>query len=680
MRYFLVLLLALLMSSGAGGSSVNATRRSVRTPRPVVKDIASTPCPYSSRKVTHGKEAAKRPLEAGLSSHLSLEPKVHGTRSKMARVEASAPKSDDEGSGSDGNEDEGSDGDEDEGSDCDEGEANEAEDALDRARNKSTTIEESTIIIRLYNHLKKFGLGERWPDEGIVASIAQIVNKSVRTIGRIVKCWKKDGDVYDAKALSGSTGRKAGWRLLDPLSSMEMNAFIRETIVKYNKPPGKKAQAITLTFRKLHHEACKKFGLLSKRPAVALPDSTPYLPYRTFVRHCHKMGVRKCKGRKQNPLKFEPSTQLRVEFFLRRYHKLIVEPTEAYARDRTQPKPPIEIYFDEAAFSENHGCDYSLFIGKDKFIKRKHGKGKRLMIEHCLVYVPGCYNDDGKPRCFLLPGAQLSITNDGHIEESHYKNVNIKSKGTLDSKLFDVWAENTAQLIRALYPVDVAPIIVAIFDNAGVHSVNVADCWEHDKCPSSARKQQIKDWLEKHIELPTEPAEQQASLDNPTERHMWNTWNWWVNATRDELMEYALVVRGGPVYRLDEAFKKRDITTCRTPPYYPEWQPIEYVWGFLKNFVYITSEYAGEFNTLQTFIDAAYDNLHSDQSGILAGYREHCQKRILKAHALLPPSLVSGQTRNLPLSTMRAAGSDDGEADEADFSSEDSDSGSEDTD
>ena len=102
-------------------------------------------------------------------------------------------------------------------------------------------------------------------------------------------------------------------------------------------------------------------------------------------------------------------------------------------------------------------------------------------------------------------------------------------------------------------------------------------------------------------------------------------------------MEYAVVVRGGPIYRLDESFKAHSITTCRTPPYYPEWQPIEHVWGYVKTYVYVTSDYAGVFSTLQAHIDAAYAKLAKEDGQILLNYREHCHSLIIAAYAAMPP-------------------------------------------
>lgn len=502
--------------------------------------------------------------------------------------------------------------------------------ALDGARNKHTTPQESRIIINLAYGLRiwrKSGV----PGGRIVSLVAGIVGKAINTVQKVLEEWTSIGTLYDGSFFSAG-GRKKGWRKQKALETPAMDAFIRERIEASNRPTGAKEQAHGITFRKLHHLVCVKFGLLSARPAVPSPR---YLPIQTFIDHVHRLGARKCKGGRFNPLKFAPSTQLRVDFFLRRYHMLVVEPTAKYALDPTSPMPPIQIFFDEAAFSENSNSDFSIFFGADKFLKRKHSKGQRLMIEHCMVFVQGCYFPDGKPQCYLLPGAQLSITDKGIIAEEHYKNTSVKCEGTLNSKLFDIWAENTAQLIRAKFP---TATIVAIFDNAGVHSVNVAECWEYDKCPSGARVEQLRTWLKKEIDLPfNDVPAQTASLANPAERHMWNTWHWWTKATRDELMEYAVVVRGGPIYRLDEAFKKHNITTCRTPPYYPEWQPIEFVWGYVKNYVYVTSEYAGIFSTLQATINEAYAKLAKEDGQVLLAYREHCHGRILEAYAQLPP-------------------------------------------
>lgn len=292
----------------------------------------------------------------------------------------------------------------------------------------------------------------------------------------------------------------------------------------------------------------------------------------------------------------------------------------------------IEIYFDEAAFSQNHPSKHSLFfLGPkgSKYIKRASGKGKRLMLEHCLVFVPACFSASGEDECFMLDGAELSLTSDGKVSEDFYKDVECTS-GTFNAKAFETWAETVAKLLREKYPN--API-VAVYDNAGVHSVNCADCWPCDagKKPPQARKGQMLGWLKtffKVDEVYDTDAKKKKSLETEADREVWGTWHWCEKALATEVKACAMMLRGTE-YKIDKVFLTYNIRACRTPPYYPEFQPMEYIWSYMKWYVYVESDYDGNFAQLPKYVAEAWKRIA--EAGHLMSYRNKCMKNIAEA-------------------------------------------------
>jgi transposase len=120
----------------------------------------------------------------------------------------------------------------------------------------------------------------------------------------------------------------------------------------------------------------------------------------------------------------------------------------------------------------------------------------------------------------------------------------------MNSTNFENWLRT--QLIPNL-----PPHSVLVLDNASYH--NVVD--KKDPC-SNTRKAEMIEWLsQKNIPY------------NPT-------------MTKPELYDIIKIHRNkSPDYRMDKILKEHGHEILRLPPYSPEFNPIENIWGIVKNWV-----------------------------------------------------------------------------------------------
>ncbi|XP_054283294.1 uncharacterized protein LOC129000353 [Macrosteles quadrilineatus] len=94
---------------------------------------------------------------------------------------------------------------------------------------------------------------------------------------------------------------------------------------------------------------------------------------------------------------------------------------------------------------------------------------------------------------------------------------------------------------------------VIVMDNAKYH------CVEEDKKPTSGSlKKNIQDWLHKH------------NIDYDE------------NFTKVELLMLVQNVQREPVYKIDQLINNFGHQVLRLPPYHPDLNPIELVWGAIK--------------------------------------------------------------------------------------------------
>lgn len=139
----------------------------------------------------------------------------------------------------------------------------------------------------------------------------------------------------------------------------------------------------------------------------------------------------------------------------------------------------------------------------------------------------------------FVPGALLVFKSKSKNEDYH---------GDMNSENFCTWI--TKQLIPNLPSES-----VVVVDNASYHN------WLQDPPPSSKnRKAEIKKWLEDRVEL------------NPD-----------VNWTKRLLLQKLREIRPDHLqYGIDAIFKAHGHTVLRLPPYHPDLNPIEVVWGVTK--------------------------------------------------------------------------------------------------
>ena len=190
------------------------------------------------------------------------------------------------------------------------------------------------------------------------------------------------------------------------------------------------------------------------------------------------------------------------------------------------------IYLDETWLNQNYTVT-KCWTTKDRKIATgvnpPTGKGARLIIVHA-------GSKDG-----FVPNAELifKATNDGDYHNQ------------MNSKVFEEWFKS--QLLS-----NIPPTSVIVMDNASYHSVII------DKAPTIAdRKHVIKEWLINKGENPTD------------------------DLRKCELLEMVKLhsSRTGKDYVIDKLARENGHRIVRLPPYHCQYNPIELIWGQVKNYV-----------------------------------------------------------------------------------------------
>ena len=216
------------------------------------------------------------------------------------------------------------------------------------------------------------------------------------------------------------------------------------------------------------------------------------------------------------------------------------------------------MYVDETYINTNH-CTGKKWQPPDMNKGRKVpiGKGKRLIIIHA-----------GTSAGFVL--------NCGDVFPA--KSNNNDYHGEMNAESFKTWLQKKA------LP-NVPKKSVFVLDNASYHSTQA----EEDKSPtSSSRRQVMTDWLNR-MGIP------------------FNS-----KCTRPEL--YEIIKRHKPAtkYEIDKLIKDAGHEVLRTPPYHCELQPIELVWGIMKQYV---SQNNTDFNIeqIKQLVDEKIDGIGSEE-------------------------------------------------------------------
>ncbi|XP_054287214.1 uncharacterized protein LOC129003036 [Macrosteles quadrilineatus] len=183
------------------------------------------------------------------------------------------------------------------------------------------------------------------------------------------------------------------------------------------------------------------------------------------------------------------------------------------------------VYIDETYVNANHTVSKCWQSPEEPGVTKAVGKGERLIIAHG-------GGENGFVRDSLAIFKAHQKTGDYH-ESMNYEN-------------FNKWLE------KQLLPNLEEPSVI-VMDNAKYH------CVEEDKKPTSGSlKKNIQDWLHKH------------NIDYDE------------NFTKVELLMLVQNVQREPVYKIDQLINNFGHQVLRLPPYHPDLNPIELVWGAIK--------------------------------------------------------------------------------------------------
>lgn len=193
-----------------------------------------------------------------------------------------------------------------------------------------------------------------------------------------------------------------------------------------------------------------------------------------------------------------------------------------------EEKRPI-IFLDETYVLSSHCKSQSWSDDTSNGVRTPVSKGSRLIIIHA-----------GGEKGFVT-NAMASWKAESHTGDYH-DNVN--------EEMFMKWIK------EKLMP-NLEPRSVLVIDNAPYHNV------QRDKAPTSkSKKQEMKDWLTKH--------------HIPFSEEMFVP----------ELYKL-ITLHKSRYYRyvLDDTVESEGHSVLRLPPYHPDLNPIELIWGEIKNFV-----------------------------------------------------------------------------------------------
>ncbi|XP_028173855.1 uncharacterized protein LOC114362596 [Ostrinia furnacalis] len=223
------------------------------------------------------------------------------------------------------------------------------------------------------------------------------------------------------------------------------------------------------------------------------------------------------------------------------------------------------LYLDETYVNASHNVS-KCWQSKDEHGVLSHiGKGERLIIIHCGGYTG------------FVDGALVIFKSKCKTGDYH---------DTMNFVNFSKW------LNEKLMP-NIPPNSVIVMDNAAYHSVRV------EKKPTMAStKPEMQDWLRRH-EVPFDDKLKKDDLSKLIKSHY----------TED-------------IYKIDELLKANGHEVLRLPPYHPDLNPIELVWGDIKR------------QLAEKSIDSNLDQKKNMLENLFAEYSaekwEHCINHVIK--------------------------------------------------
>ncbi|XP_039745055.1 uncharacterized protein LOC120623223 [Pararge aegeria] len=187
------------------------------------------------------------------------------------------------------------------------------------------------------------------------------------------------------------------------------------------------------------------------------------------------------------------------------------------------------VYTDESYILTNHVQNKGWGNKDGPPLKRNLSKGQRIIIVHA-----------GSEQGFV-PNALLTYKANS-VSGDYHSNMN---------------AENYEKWLKERLVPNLPPNSVVVLDNASYHNV------QNDRAPNSnSKKIEMQRWLtEKNIAF---------------------------NQDMKKIELYDLIKKNKEnyiCYKIDDILQRYGIKVLRLPPYHPELNPIENVWGILKNYI-----------------------------------------------------------------------------------------------
>ena len=214
------------------------------------------------------------------------------------------------------------------------------------------------------------------------------------------------------------------------------------------------------------------------------------------------------------------------------------------------------VYTDETWVNAGHTSGYQWHTPNSEYDRRlPTNKGERLIVLHA-----GCAEKGFLPSCALVFKAKSKDGRDYHTE--------------MNGQVFLEWVEQ--QLIPNL-----PQRSCLVMDNAMYHNIQT----EGSKCPNSnSKKQEMQDYLTRH----------NISFD--------------AKLTKPKLYEIIKLNKKDPMYKADDLISKAGHCTLRLPPYHCNLNPIELVWGDIKQHIGIENS-TFKLTDVQNMVHAEFDRI-----------------------------------------------------------------------
>lgn len=346
---------------------------------------------------------------------------------------------------------------------------------------------------------------------------------------------------------------KAEWAIEQTAKGLGIGeATIRRIMAEYNKnkkivpdylpkPRGRPDYVIPTTLQPVVRQFIRNQNLKGQHVSVDLVrkhlvtiNPANEFPTTTLWRALSRWGFTYGTGKRRSALKERDYVILARRRYLRQKRL-------NRTLDGTFVRP--EVYLDETFINKNHSNKFTWYFDEDgPAVNKPSGKGERLIVVNAITL-------DGWVSTAKLVFEAKKKTGDYH--------------GQMDWDNFSRW------FIEKLLP-NIQKNSIIIMDNASYHNTI-----EENSFPrSNSVKEDLRKWLD-DTKIP-----------------------WGQDLLKVELYALCKIYQPEPNYKIDKIAEAAGHSILRTPPYHPEFQPIEMCWGVVKNYMAKHCDF-----TLQKFRD-----------------------------------------------------------------------------